>query len=106
MSDVINIADLGPEKAGAFVKAFMAVVNSPVASRTFAQIIDGLPVADTYDYSSTLRWDIRSRLEPSEKSTTLFSEMSSGIQPENILIDARVTPPPSIHIFLSDFEYL
>ncbi|KAK2759804.1 hypothetical protein FQN54_002538 [Arachnomyces sp. PD_36] len=101
MSSTVIIADLGPEKAGAFVKVFTAVLNSPVATRTFAQIIDGLPVADTYDYSSTLRWDIRSRLEPSQNSTIQFRDMRSAIQIENIPIDAMVnyynhTFPPYI----------
>lgn len=98
----VAITDLDPEKAALLSKIITAVLSSPRAEDTFAQVIDGIPTISgctlplthfDLPYLSNLnvtRQEMEKRTQPNGDSLKLFQEFRANLRPSDLSIDAKV----------------
>ncbi|KAK2757246.1 hypothetical protein FQN54_004760 [Arachnomyces sp. PD_36] len=90
-SVAVTLADLDPGRSAALQQIFFAILRSTVGRAVFSQVIDGLPVYNTYEFMTTRRLDLDSRHEPTETSKELFARIIDSLAPiDHYRINAKV----------------
>lgn len=78
-SVTVALADIDPVRSTLLRHVIFAVLRSTVGKSVFSQVIDGLPVASSYEFMTTGRLDLDSRQEPTEESTALFHQLLDSL---------------------------
>lgn len=82
-----GFADFPADKVDRVKTIYRAILQSPIAEHTCAQVIDGLPIASCYDPTISFRDDLASRQEPSEAARWRYREFISSIELEHFVAD-------------------
>jgi hypothetical protein len=87
----VSLKDVDQDRANVIRRVLSAVLRSDKVRSVFAQIIDGIPIRETYHWAMTLNRDIERRTEPSEKSMALSLEFcASDDRFEELKLNATV----------------
>lgn len=91
MPTTVSIADINPERAGILKGALFGVLRSDAAQKVIAQAIDGLPIREAYELTTTKRFELFTRHEPSQDSMTRAKEFCTYSEMfDNLELNARV----------------
>lgn len=83
--------NLTPDHFSALNKAICSILSSPLASETYAQIVDGLPTCDVYkDYYGWYRIDYETNLSPSKEAAEIVAAYRGVFNLGTIYIDGKV----------------
>ncbi|OJD10724.1 hypothetical protein AJ78_08342 [Emergomyces pasteurianus Ep9510] len=74
----VRLADLDHAKAAILKRVLSTVLCSRTTKDVFAQVIDGLPIKSTYELTITRRYELLSRMEPSQRSRLLSGQFCSS----------------------------
>lgn len=87
----VNLVDIDQERAGVLRGVFSTLLGSNIVKDVFAQVIDGLPIKTTYELTITRRFELLSRVEPSQQSKALSLQFCSSFGTfDNLELNARV----------------
>ena len=88
-----GLADINQERADILRRVLSSVLREDIVKEVLAQVIDGLPVAKTYELTITRRFELLSRVESSQDSRTISHQFCSSREMlENLGLNAKVRP--------------
>ena len=86
-----SIRDVDVEHYGAFTTALASLLRTSIAEQTYAEIIDGIPTADTWYAYDGLRHDIiEAHHELCPGILEAAREFRANLRPENLSFDSTV----------------
>ncbi len=87
----ISVNDLQADHLFAFNRTLSSILSTTLAERTFAQIVDGLPMRDDVGYFPTYSKEIGDNTAPSPEAMKAASELPEHFNTYTILVDAKVS---------------
>lgn len=68
---MISLVDIDPKRSAILRRVLSSILRRDIVQHVFAQIIDGLPIDTTYEFTTTMRNDVQSRTEASQYSIAM-----------------------------------
>lgn len=88
------VLDLAPDHFRVLDKAMSKFISSELAFETYAQIIDGAPLASAYrDWINMCRADFDENIESSLEAREMTRALQQNFDVRTLLVDARVKAP-------------
>lgn len=98
MSSSINDVDV--DHYGAFTTALVNLLLTSIAEHTYAEMIDGIPTADTWYAYHGVRHDvIEAHRELCPGTLDTARQFRADLCPENLTLDSTVGFPPMVCLY-------